>query len=1168
MGSQFAVAERATPTSTLRPRAPEQHTPTKRPSKRPLPTGVQPKLLVGPADDPFEREAEHTADAVMAGNHSIAGATAASGVAHRLLRYAQRAIGKAEPPTKKDDDERTKQLQKMPSGVAGPDVVPAGVEAGIASMSTSGHALPARPFFESRFGFDFSDVRVHTGPQAEGAAAALGARAFTVGNDIYFGSGELQPATPAGQRLIAHELTHTIQQKGSAARAARLLAAPRRVQRIAGMPDTVAKWIRDFIVKDFPPWDLITLIIGFDPIRDVAVKGGFRDWLRAALKIVPNGEALFDKLDKEGKIEAVQKWWDAEIAKLDLSLATITDLVKRGWDAVGGLDLLDPAKAWNDKIKPIIAPTIARVVNFVKAVGAKVFEVAKDIGLHEVGEWAKAQKGYPLLTMVLGRDPVTGEPVTPTLKGVIFAVLDLVDGGEKIKENLEKSKTIEKAAAWFKSEVKTLDLTWDGIKLLFSQAWDAFKVVDLLNPKQLLDKMWGIFGPPVTRLIKFLIAVGKKVLEFIFEGAMLIAGPIGLRIVAIFRKIGGTFQTIIDDPVAFLGHLVDGMKKGVAQFAKNIWEHLKTGVIGWLTGTLGDAGLVLPKVWDLRGILDLVLQILGITYAKVRVKLVKVLGERTVSTLEKVFGFIKTLVTEGPAAAWKEIVAAIGSLWDLVIGGIKDWAVTKIVTAAITKLVSMLNPAGAVIQAIIATYNTVAFFIERINQILDFVEAVIDSIANIAQGKIAAAANWIEKAMARSIPVLLGFLARLIGLGDVSERIKKVIGDIHAKVDKGIDKVIDWVVAKAKSIVGFVKDKAGKLLEWWKSKAKFHTDDDEDHEVSIDGEGPSSSVIVRSTPRQLTEFFSEWEAAIPSLNKSERTKQQNELEKARKIAGKVESLRSKLAIKGGDNDKARQDDADSLTDRLRELAAALGRRAVGRDVNLPAPILPSFVKNVRAPGTLSAQFISKKLLDKGTKTSDAQSPVSWDQIPTKWRGDWVKMHLLTAALGGEAADSNLVPARRLTNKHFDLESETPAYNALKNGNDDIIWYEVKVAFHQGKEIEDEYDAGFPSSVEMKWGGYSKDQATGKRIPAPGGNHSEQLSLPDFDSPPAREVNYIGRGRMRNALGITPADARKITEMRDAKKFVNQSDFLRRVGAEFGTGFITDKFKNKVRKLVF
>ena len=212
-------------------------------------------------------------------------------------------------------------------------------------------------------------------------------------------------------------------------------------------------------------------------------------------------------------------------------------------DLVGAGDIFDPVGAWNKKLKPLFEPVVKRVWDFIKAVGAKVLQVVKDVVLKSVGEWAQKQKGYPLLTMVLGKDPVTGEEVKPTLKGVIFAVLDLIDGGDKIKENLEKSKTIEKAAAWFKTEFTKLRLTWEGIKALFSQAWDAFKVADLLTPKILFEKMWAIFGPPVMRLLDFLVAVGKKILEFIFEGAMLIAGPIGLQIVGIVQARSATPST-------------------------------------------------------------------------------------------------------------------------------------------------------------------------------------------------------------------------------------------------------------------------------------------------------------------------------------------------------------------------------------------------------------------------------------------------------------------------------------------------------------------------------------------------------------------------------------------------------------------------------------------------
>jgi hypothetical protein len=80
-------------------------------------------------------------------------------------------------------------------------------------------AASARAFFEPRLGRDLAHVRIHSGPPAERAAGALGARAFTVGSDIYFGRGEYQPGSASGRRLLAHEIAHVFQD--GAARALR-----------------------------------------------------------------------------------------------------------------------------------------------------------------------------------------------------------------------------------------------------------------------------------------------------------------------------------------------------------------------------------------------------------------------------------------------------------------------------------------------------------------------------------------------------------------------------------------------------------------------------------------------------------------------------------------------------------------------------------------------------------------------------------------------------------------------------------------------------------------------------------------------------------------------------------------------------------------------------------
>ncbi len=98
-----------------------------------------------------------------------------------------------------------------------------GAEAAITTMRGGGAPLDqeTRAFMEPRFGHDFSRVRIHTDARAAPVARSLDALAFTVGNDIAFAPGQYQPGSDAGRALLAHELTHTIQQTGGAARVQR-----------------------------------------------------------------------------------------------------------------------------------------------------------------------------------------------------------------------------------------------------------------------------------------------------------------------------------------------------------------------------------------------------------------------------------------------------------------------------------------------------------------------------------------------------------------------------------------------------------------------------------------------------------------------------------------------------------------------------------------------------------------------------------------------------------------------------------------------------------------------------------------------------------------------------------------------------------------------------------
>ena len=163
---------------------------------------VQAKMKVGRPGDPHEREADSVAERIMSGGRvsSISGISpgGVGGVAQRQ---------------EEEEHEDEELIQAMNLSGHNAKLTPS-VESHIQAMKGSGESLPesTRAFFEPRFGRDFSRVRVHTDAKAAETAQAVNARAYTVGHNIAFGAGHYAPGTSGGQKLLAHELTHVVQQ--------------------------------------------------------------------------------------------------------------------------------------------------------------------------------------------------------------------------------------------------------------------------------------------------------------------------------------------------------------------------------------------------------------------------------------------------------------------------------------------------------------------------------------------------------------------------------------------------------------------------------------------------------------------------------------------------------------------------------------------------------------------------------------------------------------------------------------------------------------------------------------------------------------------------------------------------------------------------------------------
>lgn len=296
-------------------------------------------------------------------------------------------------------------------------------------------------------------------------------------------------------------------------------------------------------------------------------------------------------------------------------------------------------------------------------------------------------------------------------------------------------------------------------------------------------------------------------------------------LLGVLAKAAGAIEKIITDPIGFLGNLVAGIKQGFMNFVGNIWEHLKAGLIGWLTGALGSAGIQIPETFDLKGILSLVMQVLGLTYQAIRPKAAKKLGDKTVNALENSFEWFVILKEQGLAGLWQHIQDKIGDLKTMVLDNIQNFVVESVIKAGVMWVLSLLNPASAFVKACKAIYDIVMFFIERGSQIMELVNAVLDSVSAIASGAIGSAAKLVENALAKALPVVISFLASLLGLGGISQKIQ----DIVKKVQEPIEKAIDWVIAKA---VAFAR-KLGKKLGFGKDN-KDKPDERTDQEKQAD----------------------------------------------------------------------------------------------------------------------------------------------------------------------------------------------------------------------------------------------------------------------------------------------------------------------------------------------
>lgn len=455
-------------------------------------------------------------------------------------------------------------------------------------------------------------------------------------------------------------------------------------------------------------------------------------------KEIKKGEEKAEAKKNEAEKDAEEKsWWDKAVDFVASALSALADALGKVFDLVRSAvkGILDAAKTFAHSV-------IDAAATFIKG----------------------AIEAYGTLLKGL-----VNTLLADTFPGLAKALNSVIDGAVDLA-----SKAVDLVADGLK---KAVDFAADGLFAAFDAVLSAYE---------------GAIKGALTFLEAAVTGDWDKVFQMMLEAALSLAGIAPEEFYAFIGRAEETFTLIVNDPGAFVGNLLDAFFAGVRQFGDNFLTHLQTGVISWLTGSLTD--IQIPATWDLMGVLDLLRQILGLTYDRLREKAVNLIGEQNVARIEFVASYLKTLIDEGWGGLWERIKADLANLATSVLTAIGEFLVAQVVKAAVVKLVSWLSLYGGVVDILLTLWNFYTFVRAQAQRMFQIIKTIVDGIGDIARGTIKPAADKVEGTLGNLIPIALDMLAKLLGLGDIPAKVREIIGNVRKTVDGAIDKLINWVI--------------------------------------------------------------------------------------------------------------------------------------------------------------------------------------------------------------------------------------------------------------------------------------------------------------------------------------------------------------------------------------
>lgn len=673
--------------------------------------------------------------------------------------------------------------------------------------------------------------------------------------------------------------------------------------------------------------------------------------------------------------------------------------LRRAKDWLLGMDDLPRVKQIFETNRAAFVRTIDKLVESIGAENQRVIAECKA----ELATARERISGY-----VAGLEPAL-QGIGKEAAGEMSRQLDALDRSIDQKEQALRQQLQEKQQA----AIKAIDEKIEKMKEEMSGALAKLGRLLLWAAKKFFTWALGQFGYSLSD-IEQIIAKGVAVLKAIFT-----------------------------QPIRFVGNLIRAAKEGIALFSTNFPTHLKDALFEWLTGSL--TGIKLPQVWDARGILGVVLQVLDLSGDALKRKVLRKLGgdERMLEQIEKSWAIASKLIKEGPAAAWEEIKAQAEELRQQAEGELRTFVALEIVKRATLTIALLFTPGAGVVRAIIGIYDTIVFFIQRARDIARMVASFLGSIAEIAAGNVAAAAKALENGLARALRLVIDFLARFLKLSGIPKMLRSVIEKVRTRTDALIDRVVDWILKMGRAAIAKVKQGAAAvkkaITRWWNARRDFKTDDQHDHSLFFRGEDTGARLMLRSDE----EAFSDWvEKAKADTDPRKKAKAA-----ARTIAASIDTERA-TPPKGATDEDKEKDRArkatlvnellDKLVPHTRLLFKAglpdsfpgeVNEKPNKQDFGAGMKVVPlTMIKRPKGEGPTSSQNTQFELLNARRESPGGAS-------------FYIKGHLLNETLGGPGGWKNLTPLSRSGNAQHEVQAEAVVKRSVDAAA--IVQYEVK-----------------------------------------------------------------------------------------------------------------------------